>query len=267
MIIFLYGPDAYRRNKKTKEIIDAYKAKHPGFSSDIFDLENKDEFTRLKSFFESQSLFEEFKLGILRGFYDFKPRKDIVRFLADWKDSKKNIVLTIAEEIPPEDFSFLLKKPCVSQDFKFLSRQAFQGFLKNEALSQGLVLSGEAESFLSQRLKNDTWSAVNLLDQILLYKTGQNEKKISLEDIKGLFNELMPEKAFDLVLGFKNASSKKQKLFLLEKLFLQNEAPAYIFNLLGSLTSSGLERLADYDCSIKSGGLEYEEALLDLALN
>lgn len=267
MIIFLYGPDAYRRNKKIREIVEAYRLKHTSFSSDIFDLEEKEGLPRLKGFMENQSLFEDFKLAILKGLYDFKPRKDVLKFLTDWKESKNNIILVVAEDLPPEDFIFLTKKPCISQNFKLLSKQEFSGFLKNEATARSLILSGEAESFLSQRLKNDTWSAVNLLDQILLYKVGQKDKKISLEDIKCLFNELMPEKAFDLVLGFKNASSKKQKLFLLEKLFLQNEAPAYLFNLLGSLASALTARLADYDCSIKSGGLEYEEALLDLALS
>jgi hypothetical protein len=58
-----------------------------------------------------------------------------------------------------------------------------------------------------------------------------------------------------------------RRLLALQSLIADGEAMPYIFNSLGyMMTGDALSLLADLDVSIKSGGLEYEEALLSLAL-
>jgi len=58
-----------------------------------------------------------------------------------------------------------------------------------------------------------------------------------------------------------------KKLVILEQLFLQKEEPARLFNsLVYQVRGNDILRLADYDVSVKSGGLEYEEALLDFVI-
>ena len=43
MIIFLYGPDDYRRHKAKKEIAARSEKNHKGARPSVFNLENKDE--------------------------------------------------------------------------------------------------------------------------------------------------------------------------------------------------------------------------------
>ena len=60
-----------------------------------------------------------------------------------------------------------------------------------------------------------------------------------------------------------------RRLVDLEILFGHQEEPVKIFNILATSylnTVFSLQKLADYDAAIKSGKLDYEEALVDLAL-
>ena len=52
MIIFLEGPDFYRRHQKTKELIDFYQKKHSNFDFKRFDFsDNQEDHLALKDFF------------------------------------------------------------------------------------------------------------------------------------------------------------------------------------------------------------------------
>ncbi len=60
-----------------------------------------------------------------------------------------------------------------------------------------------------------------------------------------------------------------QKITALERLFIGQEEPVKIFNILASqnrLPIGLIQKLADYDAMVKSGRIDYEEVLLDLAL-
>ncbi len=61
-----------------------------------------------------------------------------------------------------------------------------------------------------------------------------------------------------------------QKIIELEKLFIADEEPIQIFNIMASLKQLPLnliKKLADYDVMVKSGKIDYEEILVDLALS
>ena len=56
----------------------------------------------------------------------------------------------------------------------------------------------------------------------------------------------------------------------MEKLFIAQEEPVKIFNIMASLSrlpKELLQEFADYDVKVKSGKLDYEEVLVDLALS
>ena len=77
------------------------------------------------------------------------------------------------------------------------------------------------------------------------------------------------EEIFNLARILAGQNPLKKKLVALEQLLIQKEPAAYAFNLLSlsyGAPANLLLKLADYDVSAKSGGLDYEEILLDLAL-
>ena len=85
MLIVLYGPDSYRRQAKLKEYLVRYQTKFGGVSLRSFDFADTDEYAAFKEFVKAQSLFEESRLGIVRGLAELSDsdRKELKGILKD----------------------------------------------------------------------------------------------------------------------------------------------------------------------------------------
>ncbi|MBI2591745.1 MAG: hypothetical protein HYW34_03655 [Candidatus Brennerbacteria bacterium] len=279
MIIFLYGPDAYRRRQKLNEILKTYRAKHSNLNSEVFDLtDSEKEFLRFKDFLNSQSLFQDFKLAVVSGIYEAEPRKDLAGLMKIVLESEKTVVIISEAKEPPKEFDFLVKKPVYPakggvypaksgvqhQEFRELKGDYFKAFLKKETVSRGLKFSPMAEKWLAEAYEPDTWGLINELEKIASANLNQS---IEIKDLKIISDFGIKENIFDLTRTLAMSRPLGDKLVNLEQLFLQKEAAPHIFNLLAVIAPPSLvARLADYDYSIKSGGLDYEEALLDLVI-
>jgi hypothetical protein len=68
-----------------------------------------------------------------------------------------------------------------------------------------------------------------------------------------------------LLNGLKS-SDVKNRLYALEKLFSINDPAAKIFNIVAAQAGDRIQHVAEYDLAIKSGKLDYEEALVDFVL-
>lgn len=264
MIIFLYGPDGYRRRQKLNEILKTYREKHSNLNSEIFDLSVKNDFLNFKAFLSSQSLFDDFKLVVASGFYEAESRKDLIKLLKNFLENKQVTIVIMETEAPVKDFIFLTEKPVQFQEFRELKGDYFKVFLKKEAVLRGLKFSAEAEALFARIYEPDSWALVNELDKIVLADLSQ---PMTVEVLKQVSDFETQEKVFDLT---KSLISRqlKDKITSLEKLFLQKEAAPRIFNLLAAVAPAVLaSKISDLDVSIKSGGLDYEEALLDLVVS
>lgn len=266
MIIFLYGPDAYRRRQKLNEILAVFRQKHSNLNSEVFDLAGaEEEFLQLKDFLNSQSLFEDFKLAVISGIYEAEPRKDLAKLIKSVLENEKITAIISESKAPLKEFDFLLKKPAQSQEFKELKGDYFKMFVKKEVDSRGLKFNPATERRLAEIYEPDTWGLVGELDKITL--AGLNQP-IEFKDLKTIIDFGIKENIFDLIRTLALSRPVSDKLVDLEQLFLQKEAAPHIFNLLAAIAPPALVgKLADYDYSVKSGGLDYEEALLDLAIS
>jgi hypothetical protein len=95
-----------------------------------------------------------------------------------------------------------------------------------------------------------------------------DEKKITKAILENHLNASLPINIFYLIPQMRNSENIGQRLAILEKL-LESGDPAMIFNILAVSPYADADwkkRIADYDASIKSGKLEYEEVLLELSL-
>lgn len=262
MLICLSGPDAYRRQKKLREIVAEYQRKHPTARVAHFDLAERgqtqngrgqtqtDELARLKEFLAAQSLFEKDKLGIVHSLE--KDEKEVVRMLKEVADAKDTLVIvSIADKIPNE-YRFLAEQPVIAQEFPELTNAELLQFLKTEAAERKIEISGEVAQTLINLYAGDAWGLVTELDKIELGGTVHD-------------HFVMPA-FFPLVQSLKNPSQSRRIVAL--TLLLENEEPAAVFNVLASIADLPLkQKMADYDIAIKSGKLEYEEALTDLAIS
>ena len=123
MVIYLYGPDSYRRQIKLNEYLERYKAKFKGLSQRFFDFENEGDWKSFNDFVKSRSLFETSELGVISGVSSLQKSelKDFAKILKDNLASKDLTVILIDDTKPIKDFSFILKPPAVSHKFENLS--------------------------------------------------------------------------------------------------------------------------------------------------
>ena len=103
MIIYLYGPDSYRRHKKLKGIVVKYKEKHAAVTVERFFLESESDFERLRDFVKYQSLFDDFQLAIIHT-ADISLKKEFAELLQSHMDTKSTILLISAEKKLPKEF-------------------------------------------------------------------------------------------------------------------------------------------------------------------
>jgi hypothetical protein len=121
----------------------------------------------------------------------------------------------------------------------------------------------------------NSWALVTELEKLSALKaggaeahtagrTGSGAATIEKKDLDALDLEAAPD-YWALLNGMKSFDVRT-RLYALEKLFAINDPPPKIFNILAGQAGPKTPRMAEYDLAIKSGKLEYEEALLDLIL-
>lgn len=238
-----------------------------------FDLDGKnaeEEFSRLKEFASNVSIFEDVKLGILENaFGDFfkENQSALTGFL---KNNLKNQDLTLvvcAEKTPPKNLSFLLKKPALAQEFKNLEGDQLKFFIKKEAGKLELDLAPSAIAFLAEVFGGNIWALINELEKLSLLDSKFFDAG-RLKELSVYYKPLDSGEFFSQLSGISSGVFRR-KIANLEFLFSQGEEPAKIFNILAASPRNGAEtvrKFADYDVAIKSGKLDYEEALVDMAL-
>lgn len=250
MILYIYGPDSYRRTKALREkIIAPYLIKYPDGLIERFHLSEEGELERLKEFSLSQSLFAKVKLGII---YDpSEGEKSFISLLKEVLEDKTITLVVVAEKKLTKEFNFLLDKPVTSYSFEPITGAQFITFLKKEAAEQDLKVSDTAIKELGELYDGDSWSSITEMRKIAA--GGLIEKKSKIPDF------------FPLLQGLKGSTpnGRLKSLFYI----LETTEPAAVFNVLGAMVSgSDKVKMADYDIAIKTGKLEYEEALLDFVL-
>ena len=256
MVIYLYGPDSYRRIKKQKEIIQEYKSKHSGLTIDRFylndDLDLWDEF---KDFINAYSLFGSKKLAVVSGLSSVALAKEDLSFLKSLTKDENTVVLISEDKKLNKDFDFLTKKPCLSQEFADLPAKQFGNFILKEAKEKSINLNNETINILMREYCPDSWAAVMELEKLALCGKTQ---------IPAPNNQLVyKDSIFNLIYKLKSRNIK-DRLRALE-ILLKTEDPAKVFNL--SAYSVGQKiKFAQYDAMIKSGKLDYETALTEVVI-
>lgn len=254
MLMYLYGSDAYTRTAALRtKIIAPYLAKYPDASVVRFYLDEEGVFSRLQEFSGTGSLFAKVKLAVLYNSeeLDEKLEKEFILFLKSLLEDASTTVVVVAQKKLPKAFDFLLKEPVKTYEFEPLEGAKFAALLKHEAQAENLKVSDELIKKVSALYEGDTWAAVTELRSIA-HGAGITASSTAPE-----FFPMMQ------ALKSQSASSRLKALFYV----LETIEPAAAFNTLTTLVSGGDKiKMADYDVAIKSGKLEYEEALTDFVI-
>ncbi|MBM3256861.1 MAG: hypothetical protein FJY98_00825 [Candidatus Liptonbacteria bacterium] len=259
MLITLYGPDDYRRIRKKQQIIGEFLKKHSSLGLEKFDCANEEALLKLQEFGRNESLFDPQRLAVLDAAWE-APEGFLSEWLPKFENSKTVTILLAESEVPKKDLNFLLKAPAIAQEFEPLEGKAWEQFIVSEAKMRGVSLAPDAAQLLSDAYAGDNWRLITELERFVGEK-----RTIQRKELEELGVEIRPE-FFALARRF-GYGDKKTRLAVLEAMFLSRDPAAKIFNILSAMTPGAIGRFATYDAAVKSGKLEYEEALTDLTIS
>ncbi|MEK7212742.1 MAG: hypothetical protein AAB686_03630 [Patescibacteria group bacterium] len=264
MLIFLYGPDDWRREQKKNGIIAEFKGKHSALGIGRFDLGEEGGIDKLWEFIDSQSIFESAKLVILDNLYEITDKHLADRLKTATNRQNLTILISEAEEPPKLLESLLAKKKGVghalNQEFEYLHGAEWKKFLATASGKLGFTFEPEALEFLSAAYMNDTWRAMTEMQKL----AALGKKVVNQKDLERFDVELTPD-FWSTLRGLKGPRIG-ERLTTLEGLFARSEPAAKIFNILSAQWPERIQKFAAYDLVVKSGKAEYEEVLLDLLL-
>ncbi len=268
MIIFLYGSDSYRRQRKLDKIVNEYKQKHSDISLARFDLEEEGEFEKLKDFTDQMSIFGNKKMAVLKNISETEPKK-MKEFLKR-RFNLKDLTILISEKAVPREFENIFKKAFLMEKFDELNAEKLKFFGQKEIKNRGVLISSLALDFLAENFKGNTWGFMNELDKLILWKA-QTNAEINLSDVKSIGDySFEAPNIFSFINSIIRNLSLKQKIVNLEKLLLGQEELVKVFNFMASsryMSKDLVKKIADCDILVKSGKIDYEDVFLDLALN
>lgn len=267
MIVYLYGADSYRRNRKLRELVNSYKNKYADIDLKYIDLEERaDAWKDAADFLEQRSMFVDSK--VLVAYESGAPEDEgWISVLKKYASDQKTFILISDRGLSQQAFSSAQNVTAQSQAFDELDGRVLELFIKKELEALHLAFTEEAFRFFHRYISGipeRSWNVVNELQKISL--SGFKEP-VSLEDVEHMVQIQSRQAAFALAREILFTKDAYKKTALLEKGLLQGEAGAYLFNSLG-YQAQGADacRLAEYDVRVKSGKLEYEEALTLFAL-
>ena len=263
MIILLYGPDSYRRLKKLSEIVEAYRSKYTGFSHERFDLGEEDSFPKFLDFSTSRSMFDPVKLLVLDNILASDAPNELKEILKTYREIKDTTIVINLDNKPPVKLQFLLEKPVQVQEFPAPKEENLAGFIKKTAGAHGLKLDEETVAYLADSFGSDTWALATEIERLALSSNG------GAASAKEIIEKKPTKDYYPLINAVKWGRSRKERLVALERILSERrDEPARVFNTLAYRLKDEKEAklFADYDVAVKSGKLEYEEILLDLAL-
>jgi hypothetical protein len=252
MLMHVYGADTYRRSRAIREIVAKYQAKYPDGTVGYFDFEDDDALAALRSFAGAPGLFAKASLAIVYNPGDGE--KPLAKLLKELAEQTHVTILVVADKKLPKDFAFLYEKGIgpAKAEFEPLEGMDFLKFLKADMTERGLSLTDMQYKQIGDEYAGDTWGAITEAERVA--GGGAFEGKGTQIDFIGLIRALA---------GGNRVEQRLKALLLL----LDYDEPAKIFNMAAAFVQGqGKIKMADYDVAIKSGKLDYAEALLEYAL-
>lgn len=271
MIILLYGSDSYRRQKKLNYYVEEYGRKHSNLSRELFDFDAsaesaQDEFLRLKEFSSQQLLFGDKKMAVVRNIFEAELEEtELKKFFEKHLKSESFTILISEKSPPPKAFDFIVKNSYSAEEFGVLGGEKLKFFICKESRALGLSLTGRALDFLAGFFKGDSWALAMEMQKL----ANLENQPVDVDDLRAAGDYCPSLNIFSFINAVLKRWPLKQRLSALEEVFLNQEEPAKLFNILAAqsrLSDELIKELADCDALVKSGKMEYEEILLGLAL-
>lgn len=231
MIIFLYGEDTFRLNKKLAEIVDQYKAQKKGLNFKVFDAET-DTYEDFSSELRQSSIFSEKKFVILKNvFFDKSFKEKMIAGLK--KLPTRDGVTVICQEgriLKTDRLLKYLKENAKAQEFEPVSGSRLEAWAISEAAAQKLDIARPALSKLVMFTGNDLWRLSNEIKKLASYALDK-QKPVSESDISLLVKPRIDTDIFKTIDALA-AKNKKAALTLIHQHLQNGDSHFYLLSMI-----------------------------------
>ncbi|MCX6798049.1 MAG: DNA polymerase III subunit delta [Candidatus Falkowbacteria bacterium] len=246
MIIFIYGPDTFRSQRKIKELKEKFINEVDPRASSLNVLSGAS--ANLKNIQEAiatGSLFVKKRLVVIENLFVNKTTTlfpELLNYLkktsATTKDDEATIIIFYDEELNTKDkpipaaakplFTWLSQQKYV-QEFKALSNDQLVKFIKDEFKQYDKTINPAALQALLTLVGPDLWRLHQEINKLANYQLGEAE--IKLAQVKELVTNTYEENIFALTDAL-SAKNKKLATALLEEQYLAGASEEYILSML-----------------------------------
>ncbi|OWK26900.1 MAG: DNA polymerase III subunit delta [Parcubacteria group bacterium GW2011_GWA2_38_13b] len=249
MLIFLYGPDTYRIQEKTEEIVAEYKKKYSsGLNLVEIDMSEKD-ISDLRAVTEVVSMFSEKKLIVLSYVFGVgSVEKELSGYFIDKKIiDDKDVVVVIKGDAGAgksclsvgrqdkksknkSDLQDFLTKNAKCQEFIYFNFLQLKKWVNGWLKKEGMEINERALSKLIDFIGNDLWQMKQELLKLSAFVLNCGNNIIGETDVESL---VKPKVNVDIFLMVDSLARKDRitTMKLLRKHLEKGEEELYILNM------------------------------------
>ncbi len=256
MIIFLYGENSFKINKKIQELKAKFIKEIDTSGQNIFKFDGENlKIQDISDKIANASLFCNKKMIIISNLIKNKTKEifpTLLKYLDNNKFNSSSDIIIFSEEAIKSKSNNLLKtssdreNPLNSNEkelYNFLKRQKYIQEFKN--LTENELINFIQKSFKENNIKidrreinlfistigNDLWTISSEIKKLSHFKLLEKDKKISSEDIKEMSANIFNENIFSFIDAV-SLRNKKESLRILEEQYQAGSSPDYILSML-----------------------------------
>jgi len=227
MLVFIYGPDTLRSQRRLKEII---QTQPDNVEVRIFDCPNTD-IAQIRSELSSQDLFSSTKILVLR---DALQNKELSLELAELKDVLKKTQHTIiffetSKVEAKNPLLKVLKRLAEAEEFDVLKGQRLREWILSEFATFGVQPTQELVGQLAQELGDNLWECTNEIAKVASFTA--DTKKAGKEDLAKLRQSKSAVEIFPTIDAIA-ARNKKRSLELISRHLDQGDHPLQLLTMI-----------------------------------
>lgn len=231
MLIFLYGPDTFRINRKLGQIVEEYKKRAQGLDFSVFDAAaggGKDFFSGLRQ----NSLFGEKKFFVVKNPISDKDFKEsLIEKMAEIFGSGHNIIFCQEGKVLKADrLLSALKKYAEIQEFSLLEGDKLAGWAIQEFKALGSMVGLQTAQALAQRTGSDLWRLENEIQKLAHFISG---REITVADVEQNVLSAVESNIFKTIDAVA-VRDRRQALRLIKEHVDKGDHPLYLLAMIVS---------------------------------
>jgi DNA polymerase III delta subunit len=259
--IFLHGSDSYRRTQRLIEAVRQFLSKYPGSGIRRFDAEtDADAADKVSEVLSSTSLFSPRTLVVLSGALELTPGQVKALVNRTASSERDHLILVADTDKPAKTYARVTEEDVKQESFPKLAGESWLAFVAREAQARGCQLTRTEVQRLASALAGDSWAVATELDVLAAtpeaFRTERLESTVAAAPSGGV-----PSWGEFRKLG---SGDPARRLATLAHLEASGDAAAKIFAMASY--SANPVAAARGDAAVKTGGWDFEEALVALAV-